>query len=138
LKPEGAIKNGKSRDTGNNGHTRHMTQTNKRKNRTQKTKQESNTDLTKIETNPCFFHILEIHIKMKFYIIVILWEHNKLITTNSPFKLFTEYFTRHTLTYFKSFPSLVSLSLFARTFTNVRTQRYYVFPSVSTHCAFLS
>ena len=26
----------------------------------------------KTGTNPCFFHILEIHIKMKFYIIVIL------------------------------------------------------------------
>jgi len=45
-KPEGAIKNGQPRDTGNIGYTRHRTKTIK-KNTTQKTKDMSNTDPTK-------------------------------------------------------------------------------------------
>ena len=47
VKTEGAIKNAKSRDTGNIGYTRHRTKTNKTNNTTQKTKKMRNTDTTK-------------------------------------------------------------------------------------------
>jgi hypothetical protein len=46
-KPEGAMKNGQSRETVNTGHIRHRLKTNNNKNTTQKTKKISNTDLTK-------------------------------------------------------------------------------------------
>ena len=46
-KTEGAIKNAKSRDTGNIGYTRHRTKTNKANNTTQKRKKMRNTDTTK-------------------------------------------------------------------------------------------
>jgi hypothetical protein len=46
-KTEGAIKNAKSRDTGNIGYTRHRTKTNKADNTTQEIKKMRNTDTTK-------------------------------------------------------------------------------------------
>jgi hypothetical protein len=50
-KPEGAIKNGQSRDIGNIVQARHRTKTNKRKhNTTQKTRKMSNTNPTKNTT----------------------------------------------------------------------------------------
>jgi len=53
--PEGPIKNGQSRDTGNVGYTRHRTKTNKKKNKkTQKTKKMSNNDsIKKQRMNSC-------------------------------------------------------------------------------------
>ena len=49
-KPEGAIKNGQSRDIGNIVQARHRTKTNKRKhNTTQKTRKMNNTNPTKIK-----------------------------------------------------------------------------------------
>jgi Pyruvate/2-oxoacid:ferredoxin oxidoreductase delta subunit len=48
-KTEGAIKDTKSRDTGNNGYTRHRTKTTKTKQTTQKTKKMRNTDTTKYQ-----------------------------------------------------------------------------------------
>jgi hypothetical protein len=47
VKNEGAIRNAKSRDTGNIGYTRHRTKSNKTKQTTQKTKKMRNTDTTK-------------------------------------------------------------------------------------------
>ena len=46
-KTKGAIKNAKSRDTGNIGYTRHRRKTNKTNNTTQKTKKMRNTDTIK-------------------------------------------------------------------------------------------
>jgi hypothetical protein len=46
-KPEGAMKNGQSRETVNTGHIRHRMKTNNNKNTTQKTKKMNNIDPTK-------------------------------------------------------------------------------------------
>ena len=62
-KAEGAIKNGQSRDTGNNGHTRHMSKTNKTENHypTQKPKTINKTDPTKTEDDTrCLLELYEI------------------------------------------------------------------------------
>jgi hypothetical protein len=45
-KTEGAIKNGKSRETSNTGQTRHRAKTNKAENITPKTRKMSNTNTT--------------------------------------------------------------------------------------------
>ena len=51
-KPEGAIKNGQTRDTGNTGYTRHSTKTNKTNNKTQETQNMSNVEPPKTGGEP--------------------------------------------------------------------------------------
>ena len=52
---EVVIKNGQSRDTGNNGYTRHRTKTNKTRDTTRETKKMSNMDPTKRTGNATMY-----------------------------------------------------------------------------------